>query len=70
MIRAAPHGKLKSGGHENLPYRLSSAGVMYGSLRFDVEVRHDTAPQLSHFADTEADRNYTLVIAVIDIPDA
>ena len=63
-------GKLKSGGREDLPYRLSSAGVLYCTLRFDVEVHHDTAPQLRHFADTEADRNSTPVIAVIDIPDA
>jgi hypothetical protein len=62
--------KLKIDGGEDLPYWRSGTGVVHCTLKFDVHVRNDATPQTRHLAGSEADRNYTGVVAVVDIPDA
>jgi hypothetical protein len=61
--------KLKVNGGEDLPYRRSGTGVVNGTLKFDVHVRNNSTPQTRHLAGSEADRNYTGVVAIIKIPD-
>jgi hypothetical protein len=61
--------KLKINGGEDLPYRRSGTGVVHRTLEFDVHVRNDATPQTRRLAGAEADRNYTGVVAVVDIPD-
>jgi hypothetical protein len=69
FIWFGPVGKLECGGGEDLPCRRSGTSVVHGTLRLDVEVHHDAAPQLRHFAGPEAERDYAVVVAVVDIPD-